>query len=107
MGLLFGSYCVKTRACQVALVIKNLPANAGHERDMVSIPGLGKSPGEGHGNTLQCSCLENSMDRGARWGTVHRAAKELDTTEQVTLSHICKALVKHLPFSNETSLYIL
>ena len=41
------------------------------------------------------------MDSGASWATVHGVAKELDTTEQVTLSHICKALVKHLPFSNE------
>jgi len=42
--------------------VKNLPANAG---DMDLIPGLGRSPGEGNGNTLQCSCLENLLDRGA------------------------------------------
>ena len=42
-------------------MLKNVPANAGH---MGSIPGLGKSPGEGNGNLLQCSCLENPMDRG-------------------------------------------
>ena len=41
------------------LVVKNLPANAGDIRDMGSIPGLGRSPGEGHGNPLQDSCLEN------------------------------------------------
>ena len=50
-------------------MVKNLPANAG---DMGSIPGLGKSPGGGHGNPLQYSCLENPMDGGAWWGTVHR-----------------------------------
>ena len=46
-------------------VVKNLPANAGDTGDMGSIPGLGGSPGEGNGNPLQYSCLENPMDRGA------------------------------------------
>ena len=50
---------------QVVLVVKNLPANVGDIRDMDSIPGLGRSPGGGHGNPLQYSCLENPMDRGA------------------------------------------
>ena len=54
-------------ASQVVLVVKNLPANAGHVRDMGSIPGLGRSPGGRHGNPLQYSCLENPMDRGAWW----------------------------------------
>ena len=44
---------------------KNPPANAGHSGDVSSIPGLGRSPGEGHGYPVQDSCLENSMDRGA------------------------------------------
>ena len=52
-------------ASQVAPVVKNLLANAGDVRDVGSIPGSGTSPGEGHGNPLQCSCLENPMDRGA------------------------------------------
>ena len=52
-------------AFQVALVVKNLPANAGDLRDMDSIPGSGRCPGGGHGDLLQCSCLENSMDREA------------------------------------------
>ena len=43
--------------------------------DLGSIPGLGRSPGEGHGNPLQCSGLENSMDRGAWWAAVHGVAK--------------------------------
>ena len=55
--------------------IKNLPAIARDTRDVGSIPGLGRSPGEGHGNTLQYSCLENSMDRGTWRATVHRIAK--------------------------------
>jgi len=50
------------RASLVAQMVKNLPANAG---DTGSIPGLGRSPGRGHGNPLQYSCLENSMDREA------------------------------------------
>ena len=51
-------------ASQVALVVKNPPANAGDIRDVGAIPGLGRSPGGGHGNLLQYSCLENPMDRG-------------------------------------------
>ena len=63
------------RASQVALVVKNLPTNEGDVRDMGLIPGLGKSPGEGKGDPLQYSCLENSKDRGAWQATVRRAAK--------------------------------
>ena len=59
-------------ASQVALVVKNLPANAGDLRDVGSSPGLGRSPGGGHGNPLQYSCLENPMDRGAWQALVHR-----------------------------------
>ena len=50
---------------QVALVVKNPPANAGDVRDVGSIPGSEKSPRGGNGNPLQDSCLENPMDRGA------------------------------------------
>ena len=57
---------------QVALLAKNLPANAGDLRDLGSVLGLGRSPGGGHGNSLQYSCLENPMDRGAWGATVHR-----------------------------------
>ena len=52
---------------------------------MGSIPGLGRSPGGGNGNPLQCSCLENSMDRGAWWTIVHGGCKELDMTEQLSI----------------------
>ena len=62
-------------ASQVALVVRNLPVNAGDIRDMGSIPGLARSPGGGHGNPLYYSCLENSMDRGAWWATVHWVIK--------------------------------
>ena len=63
------------RASQVALVVKNPPANAGVARNVGSIPGLRRSPGEGNGNPLQYSFLENSMDRGAWQATVHGVAK--------------------------------
>ena len=57
--------------------VKNPPANAG---DTGSIPGWGRTPGEGNGNPLQYSCLENPMDRGAWRATVHGVAKELGVT---------------------------
>ena len=56
--------------------VKNPPANTADTGDMGSIPGPGRSPGEGHGNPLQCSCLENPMDRGAWRATVHRVSKQ-------------------------------
>ena len=56
-------------ASQVALVVKNLLANAGDIRDAGTIPGLGRFPGGGHGNPFQYSCLENSMDRGTWWAS--------------------------------------
>ena len=59
------------RASQMVLVVNNLLANAGDTRDTGSIPGLGKSPGEGNGNRLQYSCLGNPIDRGAQWAIVH------------------------------------
>ena len=66
----------------MALLVKNPPAN--DIKDAGSIPGLGRSPGEGHGNPLQYSCLENSMDRRAwqsSWG-----CKEWDMTEATWLT---------------------
>ena len=60
---------------QVALVVKDPPARAGDLRDVGSVSGLGRSPGEVNGNALQYSCLENPMDRGAWRAIVHRIAK--------------------------------
>ena len=88
----FVSYS-RNGASQVALVVKNMPANARDIRDVGSIPGSGRSPGGGLGNPLQYPCLENPMDRGAwqaPWGH-----KELDSTEWLSLSifhfsyHLC------------------
>ena len=64
----------------MARAVKTLPANAGDVRDTDLIPGLGRSPGVGNGNPLQCSCLENPRDRGAWWVTVY-GVTQLDTTE--------------------------
>ena len=61
-------------------MVKNPPANTGDTRDASSIPELGRSPGEGHGNPLQYSWLDNPMDRGVWKATAHRVA-EADTTE--------------------------
>ena len=59
----------------MALVVKNLPANARDIRDTGSVSGLRRSPGRRHGNPLQYSCMENPMDGGAWQATGHRVAK--------------------------------
>ena len=68
-------HTINVQASQVALVVKNLLVNAGDVRDAGSIPGSGRSPKGGHSNPLQYFCLENPMDRGAWWATVHGVAK--------------------------------
>ena len=65
-------------------MVKKLPADVGDVRDSGSVPGLGRSPGEGHGNPLQSSCLENPMDRRAWKATAHRIA-ELDATKRLSM----------------------
>ena len=59
----------------MVLVVKNLPVNDGNIRDVGSIPGLGSSPGGGHGSLLQYSCLEKPMNRGVWWAMVHSVTK--------------------------------
>ena len=66
-------------------MVKNPPASAGDVRDAGSIPGSGRSPGGGHGNPLQHSCLGNPVDRGAWWATVHRIAKSQTQLKQVSM----------------------
>ena len=75
-------------------MVKNSPANAGDIRDVGSLPGSGRSPGGGHGSSLQYSCLENPMDRGAWQATVHGIAKSqlkrLSTHAHTHISlHVC------------------
>ena len=67
-------------------MVKNLPANAGDIRDVCLIFGWERSTGGGHGNPLQYSCLENPMDRGAWWASVHRVA-ESDMIEETKHVH--------------------
>ena len=66
-------------------MVKNLPANAG---EVGLNPGLERAPGEGNGNLFQYSCLENSMDRGAWWVTVHGVAKSQTQLSDFYFSHI-------------------
>ena len=86
-------------ASQVVLMIRNLTGIAGDTEelgDSGSIPGLGRSPGEEHGNPLQYSCLENPMDRGAWWATVHGGCKKLDTTEATQYAHACISMCMYI-----------
>ena len=61
-------------------MVKNPPTNTGNSRETGSIPGSGRSSGEGNGNLLQFSCLGNPMDRGAWWSIAHGGDTELDRT---------------------------
>ena len=95
-------------ASQVALVIKNQPADAGDVKDMASIPGSGRFPGGGHGNPLQHSSLKNPMDRRAWWVTVHNVAKSRTQLKQRNIhKHIINILYEEpeikLPTSNGSS----
>ena len=74
-------------------MVKKSPANAGDIRDVDLIPGLGRSPGVGHGNPIQYSCLENLMDRGAWWATDHGVTKSQTRLKQ--LSTACTLVVKY------------
>ena len=69
---------------QVALVVKNLPGNAGDVRDVGSIPRLGRSPGEGDGTSLQYSCLETLKDRGAGQPIFHGVAQSWTQLKQLS-----------------------
>ena len=82
--LLFVELALRMRrgASQVALVVKNPPANAKDARNLSSIPGSGRSSREGIGNLLQYSCLENSMDRGT-WQAIVHGVEESDMSECV------------------------
>ena len=97
--LLFCTALCCIRASQAVLVVNNPPANTGDLRDFGSIHGSGRSPGGGHGNSLQYSCLENPMDRGAWQATVHSVEKsrtwlrQLSTTAVSYLRFVTKLLL--------------
>ena len=88
-------------ASQFVLVIKIMPANAGDIRDVGSIPGLGRSPGEGNGKPLQHSCLENPKDRGAWWAMVHRIAKRWTQLKQLS-THACTPALTCFPSGSDS-----
>ena len=81
------------RVSQVALVLKNPTANVGDIRDAGSIPGLGRSPQGRQGNTLQYSCLENSMDRGTWKAIVHGVAQSQTRLKQLITRHYYSQLL--------------
>ena len=87
------------QASQVTLVEKNPPANEGEARDTGSILGSERSPGEGNGNPLQYSCLDNPIDRGTRWATVHGVVKSqtqlsTHTPHEIPLSRLSKRFME-------------
>ena len=86
-------------ASPIVQLVKNLPANAGYTRDTSLIPGSVRSPGEGNGSPLQYSCLENSMDSGAWWATIHGVTKS-----QTWLSALTHTYTHTLPYGSAISL---
>ena len=84
-------------ASQVAPVVENLPASAGNLREVGSIPGSGRSPGEGNGNPLQYSCLENPIERGAWWAAVQGVVKS--RTQLSMLMFLMRGLRENSCFS--------
>ena len=101
LSLLANAYLLDW-ASQVALEAKQPPTSAGDTGAAGLIPGSGRSPGAGNGNPLQYSCLENSVDRGAWWATVHGAAKS--RTQPVTkILQICPDEVR-LGFNTTASI---
>ena len=80
-------------ASQVALVVKNLPADTGTIRDMGSIPGSGRSPWGGHDNPLQYSCMAIPMDRGAWWAMVCRVLKSWTWLKRLSMHTCCSPVL--------------
>ena len=89
----FQWFWITDRASQVAPVVKNPPTNAGDTRDVSSVPGSGRHPGEENGTPLQYSFLENSMLRGAWQATVHRVAKSQTQLSDLALRHGSQMIV--------------
>ena len=83
--------CGTFQASLVALVLNDVPANAGDIRDAGSITGLGRSPGGGPGSPLQCSCLESPVDRGAWRAVVHRVTKSQTRLKPSAHTRACGA----------------
>ena len=79
-------------------MVKNPAANSGDIRDASLIPGSGRSPGRGHGNPFQYSCLENPINRGgASWATVHKVAKSQTLLKQLSTAHRLRGKSESMP----------
>ena len=90
-------------ASQMALVVKSLAASAGDKRDMGSIPGSGRSSGEGNGNPLQYSCLENPRDRKAWWASVHGIANSWTRVKcSIHIQFTCCDLAAAMKWNSES-----
>ena len=104
-------YKYRFRASQIARVVKNPPTSAGDIREASSIPGSGRSPGGGHGDPLQYSCLENPMDRGACQATSHRVANHQTQMKQISTHTstdlICDRLENHSVFLSDITVTYL
>ena len=93
---------------QVALVVKNPPANAGDARDADLVPGSGRPPGGGNGNPLQYSCLENPMEKGRLLGYSPWVGKEWDMTEQLSKNiHTHFSSTRYLVVNREHSVFTM
>ena len=99
-------------ACQVALVVKNMPGNATDIRDKSSIPRLGRSHGEGNGSPLQYSCLKNPMDREA-WRTIVHSVAKGQTWQNIhiklflTMDHLKLIFIlKHIQIKQQSQNYL-
>ena len=75
---------------------KESTCNAADAWDVGSIPGLERSPGGGHGNSLQFSCLENLIDRGTQWATIHRVAKSRTSPKRLNTNTLLKILLQNV-----------
>ena len=93
------SSCFYARRKEVGLVVKNPPDNPRDIREPGLIPGWGRSPGGGHGNPLQYSCLENPMDRGAWGAVVHRVTKSWTWLKPWSSIHIFFRKCAPLPYT--------
>ena len=82
---------------QVATVVKNPPASAGDLRDLGLISGSWRYPGGEHGNPFQYSCLENPLDRGAWWATVHGVSKSKTGLKQLS-THTCTIVFEQVNY---------
>ena len=101
--------CIYKWVFQVALVVKNLSANEGDVKEAGSIPELGRSPGEGNGNPLQHSCLENPMDRGTWRAALHGISQSQTRLKQLSMHsyiYIFSQIYVFIYIYSKSSLYI-